>query len=36
MSPDKLKVECSWKEYKTGIQSDMDTYIPSKTYKKNG
>ena len=34
MVHDKLKVESIWEKFKAGIQSAMDSYIPSKIFKK--
>ena len=34
MARENLKVESIWEKFKTGIQSTMDNFIPSKTFKK--
>ena len=34
MARENLKVESIWEKFKTGIQSAMDNFIPSKTFKK--
>ena len=34
MVHDKLKVESIWEKFKAGIQPAMDSYIPSKIFKK--
>ena len=34
MVHDKLNVESIWEKFKAGIQSAMDSYIPSKIFKK--
>ena len=34
MVNDKMKIESIWEKFKSGIKSTMDSYIPSKNFKK--